>query len=42
MWRSVIVSTSQDDKRLSVKSDYTAFKASCNNYNSDSQQCCID
>ncbi len=36
MWRSVIVSTSQDDKRLSVELDCTAFEVSCNSCNSDS------
>ncbi len=42
MQRSVIINASQDDKKLSVKLSCTAFKASCNSYNSDSQQCCID
>ncbi len=42
MQRSVIINALQDDKKFSVKLDYTAFRASCNNYNSDSQQHCID
>ncbi len=36
MQKSVTVSASQDDKKLSVKLSCTAFKASCNNCNSDS------
>ena len=38
MWRSIIVNALQDDKKLSVKLNYIAFKTSCNSYNSDSQQ----
>ncbi len=36
MWRSVTVNTLQNNKKLSVKLSYTAFKASYNNCNSDS------
>ncbi len=36
MWRSIIINASQDDKKLSIKLSYTAFKVSCNNCNSDS------
>jgi len=42
MWRSITINALQDDKKLSVKLSYTAFEASYNNCNSDSQQCCID
>ncbi len=42
MWKLITVNVSQNNKKLSVKLNCTTFKASCNNYNSDSQQCCID
>ncbi len=42
MWRSITVSISQDNKKLSVKLSCTTFKVSCNNCNSDSQQCCTN
>ncbi len=35
MWESVIINALQDDKKLSVKLSCTAFRASCNNCNSD-------
>ncbi len=37
MWRSIIVNVSQDDKKLSVELSCTAFRASYNNCNFDSQ-----
>ncbi len=36
MQRSVTVNALQDDKKLSIKLSYIAFKVSYNNYNSDS------
>jgi len=33
MWKSIIINTLQDNKKLSVKLSCTAFRASCNNYN---------
>ena len=38
MWEFIIINASQNDKKLSVKLNYIAFKTSCNSYNSDSQQ----
>ncbi len=37
MQKSVTVNALQNDKKLSVKLSYTAFEASCNSHNSDSQ-----
>ncbi len=36
MQKSVIINASQNNKKLSVKLNCTAFEASCNSYNSDS------
>jgi len=36
MQKPITVNASQDNKKLSVKLSYTAFKMSCNNHNSDS------
>ncbi len=38
MWESVIINTLQDNKKLSIELSCTAFEASCNNCNFDSQQ----
>ncbi len=35
MQESVTVNALQDNKKLSVKLSYTAFRASCNSYNFD-------
>jgi len=35
MQRSVIINTSQDDKKLSVKLSCITFRVSCNNCNSN-------
>ena len=42
MQRPITVNASQDDKKLSIKLSCTAFRVSCNNCNSDSQQYCIN
>jgi len=42
MQELIIINASQNDKKLSVKLDYIAFEAFCNNCNFDSQQCYID
>ena len=42
MQELIIINALQNDKKLSVKLDYIAFEAFCNNCNFDSQQCYID
>ncbi len=42
MQRSIIINTLQDNKKLSIKLNYIAFKASCNSCNFDFQQHCIN